>query len=75
MRILIDGDACRVITATEGIAAEFNIECHIYCDTKHMIESEYSEIHVMDQGADSTDFAILNRCGKHPLSIPVAALL
>ena len=69
MKILIDGDSCNVIACTEKIAKKNNIVCHIYCDTSRLLESEYSEIHIVDKGKDSADFAILNKCGKHDVVI------
>lgn len=62
MRILIDGDACSVIDVAEKIAAENGIECHIYCDTSHIIRSDYSELHIIDSSPDAVDFAIINSC-------------
>ena len=69
MKILIDGDSCNVIPYTEKIAKRNNIMCHIYCDTSRLLESEYSEIHIVDKGKDSADFAILNKCGKHDVVV------
>lgn len=69
MKILIDGDSCNVIECTERIAKSKNITCHICCDTKHLLESDYSEIHIVDSRRDSADFAILNRCGKYDIVI------
>ena len=69
MKILIDGDACNVISCTEKIAKEKDIECHIFCDTSRILDSEYSQIHVVDKGFDSTDFAILNKCSNGDIII------
>lgn len=62
MRILIDGDACNVTNIAEKIAAENGIECHIYCDTSHIIHSDYSQMHVVDSSPNAVDFAIINFC-------------
>lgn len=67
--ILIDGDACSVITKTEQLAKKYNIPCHIYCDTHRILDSNYSEIHIVDHGRDSADFAIVNKCGKNDIVI------
>lgn len=67
--IYIDGDACNVISKTETLAKQFNIPCHIYCDTHRMLESKYSEIHIVDHGRDSADFAIVNKCGENDIVI------
>lgn len=64
MQILIDGDACRKIDATEKIASEKGVPCHIYCSTGHILESSYSRIHIMGEKKDSVDFAIVNKCQK-----------
>ena len=69
MMILIDGDACGVINVTERLAKEMNIPCHIYCDTSRMLESSYSEIHIVDKGRDSADFAIINKCTSNDIVI------
>lgn len=39
-----------------------NVPCHIYCDTHRSLESSYSEVHIVDQGRDSADFTIVNKC-------------
>jgi len=62
MRILIDGDSCSRLNTTEQIAKKYKLECHIYCDTKRIIESDYSKVHIVDFGHDSTDFALANNC-------------
>ncbi len=69
MQIIIDGDACNVIAPTERIAQKYNIPCHIYCDTKHLLESSYSQIHIVETRNDSADFAILNKCGRQDIVI------
>lgn len=64
MKILIDGDACFQIPTIEQIAKPKGIPCHIYCDTSHYVESDYSEVHIVDVGANSADMAMLRNCGK-----------
>ena len=67
--ILIDGDSCNVIAITEKLAKKYAIPCHIYCDTHRFLESDYSEIHIVDSGRDSADFAIINKCGCNDIVI------
>ena len=62
MKILIDGDSCPVIQKTESLARQHKIKTHIYCDTSHDIRSDYSEVHIVDKGADVADFRILSDC-------------
>ena len=51
MNILIDADGCPVVDLTLQIAKQFGIPVIILCDTSHQI----------DKGADSVDFALVNR--------------
>ena len=69
MKILIDGDSCSKLNTIETIAKEHNIPCHIFCDTKRIIESDYSEIHIIDCGTDAVDFALVNKCQKNDIVI------
>ena len=52
MNILIDADGCPVVDLTLQIAKQFGIPVIILCDTSHQIERK---------GADSVDFALVNR--------------
>ena len=51
--ILIDADGCPVVDLT--------VRVKILCDTAHRIEREGAETLVFDKGADSVDFALVNR--------------
>ena len=69
MKILIDGDSCPVIKRAESVARIHNIKTHIYCDTSHDIRSDYSTVHIVDKGADVTDFRILSDCAPGDIVI------
>lgn len=69
MKILIDGDSCRVIRVTEQIAKKYNIPCHIFCDSAHALDSTYSEIKIVSTGHNAADFAIINQCGINDIVI------
>lgn len=69
MKILIDGDSCRVLYTTEKIASKHNIPCHIYCNITTNITSNYSNIHVVDCSKDAADFAITNTCDENDIVI------
>ncbi|MCR5293506.1 MAG: DUF188 domain-containing protein [Eubacterium sp.] len=62
MRILVDADACSVVNKVEKIAKKNNIEVILFCDTHHVITSDYAEVKIVGAGADAVDFAILNNC-------------
>jgi uncharacterized protein YaiI (UPF0178 family) len=61
MTILIDADGCPVVDLTLQIAKQFGIPVIILCDTSHQIERESAQTLVFDKGADSVDFALVNR--------------
>ena len=60
MKILIDADGCPVVKQATQIAKENNIEIVIFCDTSHIINSDYAQIITVSNGADSVDFALVN---------------
>ena len=60
MKILIDADGCPVVKQSTQIAKENNIEVVIFCDTSHIINSDYAQIITVSKGADSVDFALVN---------------
>ena len=60
MKILIDADGCPVVKQATQIAKENNIEVVIFCDTSHLINSDYAQIITVSKGADSVDFALVN---------------
>ena len=61
MNILIDADGCPVVDLTLQIAKRFGVPVVILCDTSHQIEREGAQTLVFDKGADSVDFALVNR--------------
>ena len=61
MNVLIDADSCPVVDLALQIAKQFGIPVVILCDTAHQIEREGAQTLVFDKGADSVDFALVNR--------------
>ena len=58
---MIDADGCPVVDLTLQIAKRFSVPVTILCDTAHQIERESAQTLVIDKGADSVDFALVNR--------------
>ncbi len=69
MKIYIDADGCPVVRNTLKIAEKFNILCVIICDTAHQIEHGGAEIIVVDKGADSVDFRLVNLIQKGDIAV------
>ena len=55
MKILIDADGCPVTAAAVQAAEQNNIKALVFCDTSH------AEVITVSKGADSADFALVNR--------------
>ncbi len=64
MRILIDADGCPVVDLTVKLAKKYGIECTILCDTSHEFDRDGAKTVVVEKGADSVDFKIVNLVGE-----------
>lgn len=64
MRILIDADGCPVVDLTVRLAKKYVIECTILCDTSHEFNRDGVKTVVVEKGADSVDFKIVNLVGE-----------
>ena len=60
MKILIDADGCPVTRIAVRIAKQKNISCTIICDTAHRIQYDSAETIIVDKGADSADYRLVN---------------
>ena len=60
MKIFIDADGCPVVNITVRAAKRYGIECIIICDTSHSIHRKGVKTIIVDKGADSTDFRLVN---------------
>ena len=69
MKVLIDADACPVVDIAVGLCREFHIPCILLCDTAHTMHWEGADTLVFDKGADSVDFALVNRVSAGDLVI------
>lgn len=64
MKILIDADGCPVVKQTIEIAKEKQIEVMVFCDTSHIINSDYAKTVTVSKGDDSVDFALVNQVSR-----------
>lgn len=69
MKILVDADACPVVEIIEDIASSKSLECVLFCDMSHYLMSDYSQVMMIDQGADAVDFALLKYLKKEDIVI------
>ena len=61
MTILIAADGCPVVDLTLQTAAKYNVPVLILCDTAHQIQRVGAQTMTFEKGADSVDFALVNR--------------
>ena len=59
--VLIDADGCPVVDLTIRICLAHSVPVLILCDTAHRIKRDGAETIVFNKGADSVDFALVNR--------------
>lgn len=61
MKVLIDADACPVVDIAVHLCREYQTECLLFCDTAHEMQKEGAQTLIFDKGADSVDYALVNR--------------
>ncbi len=61
MKILIDADGCPVVDQAVRLAKRYRIDCLILCDTSHVFNKDGAATLTFSKGADSVDFALVNR--------------
>ena len=61
MKVLIDADGCPVVDIAVSLCSKHHIPCLLLCDTAHQMHREGAETMIFDKGADSVDFALVNR--------------
>ena len=69
MKILVDADACPVVSIVEHVAKKYGIPVTLLCDTNHVMQSAYSEVRVIGAGVDAVDFALVSLCQKEDLVV------
>ena len=69
MKILIDADGCPVVDLSVAAAKKHGAECVIICDTSHVFDKEGARTVVVEKGADSADFKIVNMLSKGDLVV------
>ena len=61
MELFIDADGCPVTNIAVRLAKQYHIPCTIICDTAHEMTRDGATTITVSKGADSVDFALVNR--------------
>ena len=61
MKVLIDADGCPVVDMAVRLCKRYAVPCLLLCDTAHEFHRDGAETIVFDKGADSVDYALVNR--------------
>lgn len=61
MKVFVDADGCPVVDITVSACKKAEIACYLLCDTAHELHRQGAQTLVFDKGADSVDFALVNR--------------
>jgi uncharacterized protein YaiI (UPF0178 family) len=64
MNLLIDADACPVTDIALRIAQKHHVPAVLYCDSAHEYLRQDAQVVTVMRGADSVDFALVNRVVK-----------
>ncbi|MBR6531285.1 MAG: DUF188 domain-containing protein, partial [Clostridia bacterium] len=60
MKVFIDADGCPVVDITVITAKKHSLQCYIICDTAHEFKKDGAKTVVVEKGADSVDFKLVN---------------
>lgn len=69
MKIFIDADGCPVVDIALRTAKKFGIECTLICDTAHSLQRDGAATIIVDKGADSADFRLVNLVGEGDIAV------
>ena len=69
MKVFVDADACPVVDITVKLCQSAGVDCVLLCDTAHEMRREGVQTRVFDKGADSVDFALVNRVSSGDLVV------
>lgn len=61
MKILIDADGCPVVDIAIRLCKAYALPCLLLCDTAHEFHRDGAQTIIFDKGADSVDYALVNR--------------
>lgn len=68
-KLYIDADGCPVVNLALKVTSRRHVESFLVCDTAHQFSRRGAETIVVDQGADSADFALVGRIAPGDLVI------
>jgi len=60
MVVYIDADGCPVVDDAVKLCAKADVKCVIVCNTSHHFNRPPAKTIIVDKGADSADFALVN---------------
>ena len=69
IKVCIDADACPVTNIAVELCRKYQVACCIFCDTAHAIFRDGADTVIVDQGADSADYAITARVTANDIVI------
>lgn len=69
MKVLIDADACPVTELAVRMACARGMDAILFCDDALCISRGDAEVVTVLRGADSADFALVNRCARGDIAV------
>ena len=69
MRIYVDADGCPFVDRVLRLAGRFGVPVVLVCDTAHQFHRPGCQVITVSKGADSVDFALVNRLCPGDLAV------
>lgn len=69
MKLYIDADGCPVVDLAIKTGAKFGVQSYIISDTSHIFQRDDATVITVCKGADSVDFALVNRLEKGDIAV------
>ena len=69
VKVLVDVDACPVVDMAVQLCKQYHVACFLLCDTSHVLHKDGAVTLIFDKGADSVDFALVNRASPGDIVI------
>lgn len=60
-QVFVDADGCPVVNQTIALCRQYGVDCILICDTAHQMQREGATTITVSKGADSVDYALVNR--------------
>lgn len=69
IEIIVDADACPVMSQIDSLAKQYKLNVTYITDTSHNIVVDYGRVIIVDKGSDSADYKVLELTNKDSIVV------